>query len=425
MPLLGHAGGAVDVPEVAEHGELVALVEPDTERVAAFRAFLGGSVAESFAAYTPEEFDAMVADVAPDAVLVAAPDHTHADYIVAALGHGLDVITEKPMVTTAAAAVRVLDAERRSTGTVRVAHNLRYAPRHRQLKAMVAAGKIGRPVSVELVWNVETLHGASYFRRWNRTRRASGGLSVHKSCHHLDLASWLIGGVPTSVFAFGARNFYGPDSPHRPRRADGSPYPKDEEVARDPYRARWAAGGRLPDGLAGTTDVRRGSLDLAYVQQYPAGQSLHIYDDEIDIEDTYSAVVGYQGGASMTYAVNFAAPWEGYRLALNGTHGRIETSLLFDGHGSPPPEPAGITWYPMFDQPQVLAVAGTEEGGHLGADAMMVRELFTGPSAASTQLGSPASAWEGALAVATGEAIWRSATDGHSYDIHELLTRRA
>ena len=43
----------------------------------------------------------MVKEVKPDIVIVAGRDDTHVTYIMQALDHDLDVITEKPMVTTA------------------------------------------------------------------------------------------------------------------------------------------------------------------------------------------------------------------------------------------------------------------------------------------------------------------------------------
>src|SRR5690606_20233482 len=122
----------------------------------------------------------------PDAVVIASPDHTHGRYIQAALAAGVDVISEKPMVSTAAEAAQVLAAERASTASLRVAHNFRYPARHRRIKELIRDGAIGRPVHVTLDYHVDTRHGASYFLRWNRQRAASGGLTIHKSTHHLD-----------------------------------------------------------------------------------------------------------------------------------------------------------------------------------------------------------------------------------------------
>ncbi|OYN85421.1 hypothetical protein CGZ92_10435 [Parenemella sanctibonifatiensis] len=76
---------------------------------------------------------------------------------------------------------------------------------------MIQQGAIGRVTQIEYQHRVDTRHGAGYFLRWNRERARSGGLSVHKSSHHLDLLQWWAGARPEVVFGRGARHFYGAD----------------------------------------------------------------------------------------------------------------------------------------------------------------------------------------------------------------------
>lgn len=413
-PLLAHDGDRGDL-ELSRHGELVAIVDVDANRVHTFQE----RASTSIPFYPPDEFDRMVDETSPDAVLVTSPDATHADYAVAALSRDLDVITEKPMAASCAQVRAMLAAEGRSRGSIRVAHNLRYTPRNRQLKRLLLDGAVGRVTSVELVWSVDTYHGSSYFHRWNRQRANSGGLSVHKACHHFDMVSWLIGDAPEQVFAYGARNFYGSESPHHPSRRNGVDHPPAEVLRRCPYFLRWHSDADLPadDHLTSST----GAGALPYDVQYPPDRPAWIYDDEIDIEDTYSAVVRYRGGASLSYALTFSGAWEGYRLAINGTHGRLEaTSVDFrDGTGETP-ESAEIVYYPMFGPRQRHDVA-TVSGSHGGADPLIRRDLLVGPSEESRALQIPADSRQGALAVAIGEAVWRSVADGRAYDIAELL----
>ena len=39
--------------------------------------------------------------------------------------------------------------------------------------------------------------------------------------------------------------------------------------------------------------------------------------------ETHGVVVDYRGGATMTYSLNAHSPWEGYRVTVNGTRGRL------------------------------------------------------------------------------------------------------
>lgn len=414
LPLVGRSpAGARE--DLSAHGELVAVLDIDPGRVDGFN----DRIDREIPSYQPDEFDRMIEETRPDVVLVTSPDYTHAGYAVAALGHDVDVIVEKPMAANCEQVGEILAAEQRSRASVRVAHNYRYTARNRQLRQLLRDGAIGRITSVDLLWLVDTMHGSSYFSRWNRRRALSGGLSVHKSCHHLDMVTWLIDDVPEQVFAYGARNYYGADSPHNPSKRDGVDYPVAEQKARDPYFQRWYAGGAAPadDHLT----PRSGWGGLGYEVQYPPDRPMYIYDDEIDIEDTYSAVVRYARGASLTYAVGFSGPWEGHRLGINGTHGRIEAvSVKFRDDPDETPESKQILLYPMFGARQVHDVL-PGDGSHGGADPLIRQDLLVGPDAESRRLGMTADARQGAYPVALGEGIWRSVRDNRPYDIAELL----
>src|SRR5699024_2931655 len=171
--------------------------------------------------YGEDEFDKMIAETKPDVIIVAGRDDSHAKYILLALENDLDVITEKPMVTKADDARKIIEAEAKSKGKVTVTFNYRYAPIHTKIKEMVREGKVGRVTSIDLNWYLDTYHGSSYFKRWNRMREFSGGLSIHKSTHHFDLVNWWIDQKPVEVFAYGALNYYGPEGELNPKKEDG------------------------------------------------------------------------------------------------------------------------------------------------------------------------------------------------------------
>lgn len=414
LPLLGLDG------DMSAYGELVGILDIDAERVAAFNA-QGTHAPVPY--YAPEEFDRMVDETRPDVVLVTSPDYTHAEYAIKALRRGVDVITEKPMAASCEQVRAMRAAERDSTASIRVSHNMRYQPRNRQIKRMLLDGAIGRVTSIDYVWSLDTYHGASYFYRWNRQRRYSGGLSIHKACHHFDLINWWLGDAPEQVFAFGARNYYGSDSPHKPVRPDGSDYSVAEQKERCPYFQRWLGGGDLP--LDDHLTPRTGARGLPYGVQYPPDKPIYLYDKEIDVEDTYSAVVRYRGGVSMSYSVTFSGPWEGFKVGINGTHGRIETANYgFRDRSEPPPDSGTVTYYPMFGQRQVHDAA-TAAGTHGGADPLIRRDLLVGPSAESLELAMPADSLQAGYAVAIGEGVWRSGQDNRPYSIDELLHEQA
>ncbi|GAB2597575.1 Gfo/Idh/MocA family oxidoreductase [Pseudactinotalea suaedae] len=419
-PLIGAAGGVdgahgygASDDDFSAVGELVAVLDVDRARAEAFVATLVPEGYPPVAVYEPEALEEMLREMRPDAVIVASPDHTHGSYILAALEAGVDVISEKPMVATAAEAATVVAAEAASTATVHVTHNFRYPARHRRIKQMLAEGAIGRPLHVDLAYYVDTRHGASYFLRWNRERAASGGLTIHKSTHHLDLIAWWLGAEPTRVYAVGGRDYYGPRSPHRPAGVGTAA----EVRERDPYHRAQLGSGTFPEA---TGRARTGLFDLPYEVQYPASREMTLYDDEIDIEDHVASLISYAGGATAAYAVQFSAPWEGYRLTITGTHGSIEAFVGRTPEQEQLPGSGELVLRPLFEAPRPIEVP-VATGGHDGADPLMRRDLFVGPDEESTAMGLMADARQGALAVATGEAIWRSAQEGRAIEISELL----
>jgi predicted dehydrogenase len=73
-----------------------------------------------------------------------------------ALQADIDVVTEKPMVTTARDAAAVLKAEAASKGKVTVTFNYRCNPYHRKIKELILEGKLGKITTVDLNWYIDT-----------------------------------------------------------------------------------------------------------------------------------------------------------------------------------------------------------------------------------------------------------------------------
>ncbi|WP_282935317.1 Gfo/Idh/MocA family oxidoreductase [Paenibacillus sp. RC67] len=393
--------------------EIVGLLDSDPARFAnCFRKFPSLS---GVPVYAPEQFERMIEETRPDVVIVAGADHSHADYIVKGLQHHLDVISEKPMVTTGADCKRVLDAQNSSRGRLYVAFNYRYAPIHTRIKEIILEGKIGKITSVDLNWYLDTYHGASYFKRWNRKRLHSGGLSVHKSTHHIDLINWWIDQKPVEAFAYGALNYFGPEGELNPAKEEGRYCGTCRVKQNCSYFMRWSTRSK---------EVMPEDDHLTQMDKKPNAYNGYradgcIFDSEIDIEDTYAAVIKYDKGAMLSYSVNFSLPYEGYRLAINGTKGRLETKEMMSKRASYHVPEQKIDYFPLFGGKETIHVV-PRSGGHGGGDPLLLEDLFLGADplrAYDIMAGAEA----GAYSVLTGEAIWKSAQSGVPIRIGDLL----
>ena len=158
--------------------------------------------ARAFAAELPkpvpvfDDFKAMLRRTDPDAVVVATKDRFHADYIIATLKAGKRAISEKPLCTTAAQCRAILAAAKKSKGRCLVTHNARYSTAETEIRRILKAGTIGRPMFMQFDETLDRCHGADYFRRWHRHKANSGGLLIHKASHHFDCLNWWAGSKP-------------------------------------------------------------------------------------------------------------------------------------------------------------------------------------------------------------------------------------
>ena len=252
----------------------------------------------------------MLQKTSPDRVIVTTPDYVHADYIRRAMERGLDAICEKPMATDETMIQDILDTVRRTGRKLSLTHNYRYGPDAELIKKALETGEIGTITSVDFNYFLDTDHGASYFRRWHGFKQSNGSLLVHKSSHHFDLAQWWLAAEPAEVHAFGALRRYGFNGPFRSERCMTCPHKEKCEWFWDITK----------DQMAMDLYVKAESED-GYLRD------ACVYRQGINIWDTMSVNVRYHSGVMMTYSLNCFMPYEGYRVAFNGTQGRLEARV--------------------------------------------------------------------------------------------------
>ena len=366
--------------------------------------------------FPPDQLEAKIRQLGADLVVVTSRDFTHDEYIVRGLQAGCDVITEKPMTTTAEKCQRIVNAVKETGRRLRVTFNYRYAPVRSQVKELLQQGVIGRILSVEFQWLLDTSHGADYFRRWHRNKANSGGLMVHKATHHFDLVNWWINSVPAKVAATGARVFY------RPEQALRYGFTRRTERCLDCPESR-----RCPFFLdiKGNALMRELYLDNESYDGYHRDQC--VFSDQIDIEDTMNVVVEYRSGVRMSYALTAFSPWEGYRIAFNGTRGRLEhlcrESSYISGAGDVPGElvSAGTTInvMPHFTSGYFEPIRESA-GGHGGGDTRLLDDLFS-ETPAPDPLGLRADWRAGAYSILTGVSANLSMKENRVVTVNDLV----
>jgi predicted dehydrogenase len=383
-----------------EHVEIAGLCDTNWMRADRARSLIGLGNTPIYA-----DADTLLAEVKPDAVMVCTPDANHDEMIVKALEAGCDVITEKPMTTTAAKVRRILDAEARTGRKVAVTFNYRFSPTARRLKELLLSGVIGEVTAMDFHWYLDTKHGADYFRRWHAYEKNSGSLFVHKATHHFDLMNWYLASDPEEVVAHGSLQNYGAAGPFRGARCRGCEHAGKcsyyFDLSRDSFLETLFEEPSREDGY-----VRDGC----------------VYRSDIDIPDTMSALIRYASGAEVTYSLNTYMPIEGYFIAFNGKLGRIEIRQ-YERQPWETPSADEILLIRNFGKGVERIMVPHEPGTHFGGDPKM-QDMFFKPGIPDP-LGQRAGARAGAMSVLCGIAALESAKTKRPVSIASLLRPEA
>ncbi len=129
-----------------------------------------------------------------DAVAITTPDHLHADVMIAAAEHGIDVLVEKPFTTDEAAADRAVAALRQAGVVAMCLFNHRWVPAYAQAKEQMAA--LGAPV-VGYARKNDTIYVPTEMISWADRTTCAWFLSSHD----IDLLTWLFDDEIAEVFA--------------------------------------------------------------------------------------------------------------------------------------------------------------------------------------------------------------------------------
>jgi predicted dehydrogenase len=139
-----------------------------------------------------------------DAVIVATPNGLHHEGIEEAAARGRHVLTEKPLEISLKAADRSIAACRKAGVTLGVCFQRRMSPDNVAVKALLAAGKLGRvyaaDLSVKFFREQAYYDSAPYRGGWAID---GGGPFMQQASHHLDLYLWFFG-KPQAVKSFTA-----------------------------------------------------------------------------------------------------------------------------------------------------------------------------------------------------------------------------
>ena len=347
------------------------------------------------------DFDEMIRQEKPDAVIVGTVDSKHKEYIVRSLELGCDVISEKPLCNTYEDCLEIIEAEKRTGKRVTVTFNCRFMPYFAKLKELVSSGVIGKVHAISYNYTLNRWHGGDYFKRWHGKMDISKGMLLHKSTHHFDVINWVLDDLPERVNAMGLQSFYA-----KPEKSFGDrcrTCAKADEC--ESYRSQSE---RLDEELYFKAEHEDG-----YIRDKCA------YLPDSDINDNMSVTVMYRRGTILTYTLNLFSMREGYTMTLTGEKGNIIVSTYRNDYENG--EEAAIKVMTRENEVMLVPVE-TVAGAHGGGDALL-REMIFGEEDIPDPLGQCADSFAGVASAMIGIAANESIEHGGTVDLTDRLEK--
>lgn len=190
-------------------------------------------------------------------VFITAANHAHKELTLASLAAGKAVMCEKPMATTLADSIAMVEAAERCNGFLQIGFELRYSHLYTTVKKWIDQGLLGT------VLNTKCFYCTSAWGRdrvWRAKTESSGGMFGEKLSHYVDLPRWWIGAEVEEIYSITAPNVI--------------PYYEVHDNFHCSYRFRNGAVSQLSFMMAPAATFRGDPLQNAVSQQSGDGHAL-------------------------------------------------------------------------------------------------------------------------------------------------------
>ena len=200
---LGHIAQNAVLPAFRNvaNSKLVALVSSNQQKLKKLAKAYGVGIQAGY-----EDYDRLLASGDVDAVMIALPNHLHAEYTVRAADAGVHVLCEKPMAVTSDDCRWMIRACERARTKLMIAYRLHFEPSNMAAVEVIESGEIGEP---------RLMHGSLTFSvedagNIRLSAPAGGGPLLDIGLYPLNASRYLFQAEPIEVTALAAA---APDDP--------------------------------------------------------------------------------------------------------------------------------------------------------------------------------------------------------------------
>lgn len=236
-----------------------------------------------------------------DAVILATMDKDHFGHAMSALDCGYDILLEKPISPDPKECMLIGQKSKELGRKIIVCHVLRYTNFFSKLKEIVDSGELGRIVAIQHSENVGNFHIAHSFVRgnWRRSDETSP-IIMQKSCHDMDILTWLVGSDAKRIASFGSlRHFKEENAPEgsverclQCKAAEKCQYSAVKAYL--PVRGEW------PATLLGPDQSEAGIMKA--LETSPYGRCVYRCDN--DVCDHQVTIIEFENGVNVSFTLS-------------------------------------------------------------------------------------------------------------------------
>ncbi|MDJ1504332.1 Gfo/Idh/MocA family oxidoreductase [Xanthocytophaga agilis] len=171
-------------------------IKADIRHIVSASGVSGTHLAQKHAiAQSTTRYEDVLSDSAVQSVIITTQHNLHASQTVQALQAGKHVFVEKPLVLIEEELQQVIAEKEKSTLSVMVGFNRRFAPLSQKAKKLL--GNTSEPVNIVITVNA----GFIPANHWTQNMAIGGGRIIGEGCHFIDLVQFFAGSEIREVFA--------------------------------------------------------------------------------------------------------------------------------------------------------------------------------------------------------------------------------
>lgn len=351
----GYAPYALDYPHELT---FVAVAEADPARRIRFAEKYGIPPERCYESWEPLLAEPRLADIA----VICTQDRMHYGPTMQALDKKYHVLLEKPMSPEPKECLEMEQAAIRNDRLLTICHVLRYTPFWSTIKRVIQEGTIGEIASIQLNENVGYWHIAHSFVRgnWNNSDKASP-MILAKSCHDMDVLSWLMDRPCTQVTSFGSLMHF-----REEQAPEGStdrcmdckvestcPYSAPRFYLSDEYKG-WA--GHFTQELTKPNIIQR---------LWETDYGRCVYRSDNNVVDHQVVNMEFEGGATAMFSMCGFTYEQERRIQIMGTRGELRG------------EEDKITVFDFLSGQKTEITIPSQSSGHGGGDSGIVASFLS------------------------------------------------